>query len=72
VINRVSGIGDDWLRRIIFSIIPVKLEDTAVDYLFIFLKLKPLIMGKIEQGHMGGFRGMLGTAVGSKWKGLIE
>ncbi len=23
-VNRVSGIGDDWLRRIIFSIIPVK------------------------------------------------
>ncbi len=27
-------------------------------------------MGKIEQGYMGGFRGKLGTAVGSKWKGI--
>ncbi len=27
-------------------------------------------MGKIEQGYLGGFRGKLGTAVGSKWKGI--
>ena len=26
-------------------------------------------MGTIEKGFMGGFRGKLGTAVGSKWKG---
>ena len=26
-------------------------------------------MGTIEKGYMGGFRGKLGTAVGSKWKG---
>ena len=27
-------------------------------------------MGTFEQGYMGGFRGKLGTAVGSTWKGL--
>ena len=27
-------------------------------------------MGTFEQGYMGPFRGKLGTAVGSKWKGL--
>ena len=27
-------------------------------------------MGTFEQGFMGPFRGKLGTAVGSKWKGL--
>lgn len=26
-------------------------------------------MGTIEKGYMGGFKGLLGTAVGSKWKG---
>jgi hypothetical protein len=26
-------------------------------------------MGTIEKGYMGGFKGILGTAVGSKWKG---
>ena len=26
-------------------------------------------MGTIEKGFMGGFRGKLGTAVGSTWKG---
>lgn len=27
-------------------------------------------MGTIEQGFLGGFNGKLGTAVGSKWKGI--
>ena len=27
-------------------------------------------MGTFEQGYMGPFRGKLGTAVGSRWKGL--
>jgi hypothetical protein len=36
VVDRVSGIGDDWLRRIIFSIIPVNLADTAADDEFNF------------------------------------
>ena len=26
-------------------------------------------MGTIEKGFMGGFKGLLGPAVGSKWKG---
>jgi hypothetical protein len=26
-------------------------------------------MGTIEKGYLGGFKGLLGTAVGSKWKG---
>lgn len=26
-------------------------------------------MGTIEKGYLGGFKGILGTAVGSKWKG---
>lgn len=26
-------------------------------------------MGTIEKGYMGGFKGIMGTAVGSKWKG---
>jgi hypothetical protein len=38
-VNRVSGIGDDWLRKIIFSIILVKLAWTSVDE-FYFLKIK--------------------------------
>jgi Family of unknown function (DUF6266) len=36
----------------------------------IFLTLKSILMGTIEQGFLGGFNGKLGTAVGSKWKGI--
>jgi hypothetical protein len=39
-VNRVSDIGDDWLRKKIISIIHLEFGQTAVDDEFYFLKIK--------------------------------